>query len=84
MGGRRTLLAIVLFSSLCGSGCSGWTSKDGWGPKNTFDCLDRGCYLPDWTNCHSCISECWREDGYNFHWRCPHDSPCRPPQYVNQ
>jgi hypothetical protein len=77
MGGRLALCLFVLIVALGAAGCSGWATKD------TFDCLDQHCYLPDWTNCNSCISECWRKDGYNFHWRC-HHSPYRPPVYVNR
>lgn len=71
MGGRLTLLAIVLWAALAGSGCTSCH------PKDTFDCLDQYCYLPDWTNCHSCTSECWRKDGYNFNWACTCQDPAR-------
>ena len=69
MGGWPTILAVVLLVALAGSGCTSCH------PKDTFDCLDRCCYLPDWTNCRSCNSECWRKDGYNYRWTCPCQDP---------
>jgi len=67
MGAKRRLLALVLFLSMGVSGCCA--------PKDTFNCLDQCCYFPDWTNCNSCNSECWRKDGYNHHWVCPCSQP---------
>jgi hypothetical protein len=77
MGGRTTFLAIALLISFGITGCTSCA------PKDTFSCLDRYCFLPDWTNCNSCDSECWRKDGYNYHWGCPCQDPeRRPPVYV--
>jgi hypothetical protein len=67
MGARRILLVGIVLLSLCAPGCA---------LKETFNCLDTHCFFPDWTNCNCCDSECWREDGYNFHWVCPCSSPC--------
>lgn len=78
MGGRQILLAMALCLALGGAGCTSCA------PKDMFSCLDRCCYLPDWTNCNCCDSECYRKDGYNFHWVCPCQDPTRcPPVYVN-
>ena len=68
MGANFRLLTLALLLSASVVGCA---------PKQTFDCLDRHCYLADWCNCNSCISECYREDGYNYQWGCPCQDPAR-------
>jgi hypothetical protein len=41
-------------------------------PSELFSCIDRNCYVADWTNHHSCVSCCC----------CKHGS-CRRPAAAN-
>jgi hypothetical protein len=66
MGAKLALLALGLLLAAGVSGCA---------LQNTFDCLDRHCYLADWCNCNSCVGECYRPDGYNHRWACPCQNP---------
>ncbi len=58
------ILLLPLASGVCGCAPSGCA------PSELFSCIDRNCYVADWTNHHSCVSCCC----------CKHGSCCRPPQ----
>jgi hypothetical protein len=44
------LSAIIIALPLFGGGCCA--------PKELFSCIDRHCFVADWTNHYSCVSCC--------------------------
>lgn len=50
---KRTVAVLVALLATCLSGCA---------LRDTFNCLDRYCFLADWTNHYSCTSCCGRGD----------------------
>ena len=49
MTARLILIKLLILVLLVFAGCA---------PKELFSCVDRHCFVADWTNHHSCLSCC--------------------------
>ncbi|MCI0333797.1 MAG: hypothetical protein L0228_11315 [Planctomycetes bacterium] len=58
MTARLKAATLILSFSLGLTGCA---------PSQLFSCIDRHCFIADWTNHHSCVSCC--------HGNCQHAQP---------